>query len=155
MNSEKIFPIIVFGTFIYFISKQFFRLYQDRKIQKTLLSPDDLETDDLRIWSQSYRRIFFSFGENFDYLKFHFTDNEVFVFMRNSLPDLYAGPFLIKEKIPKNYSYLGKLNLTKFSANGSDIYISFGHRNLIGVKYSFHLKNVSERDVEVLKTNLC
>lgn len=155
MNPEKILPLIISGIFICFAFKLLINLYQDRKNQKALLSPNDLETDDLRVWSQSYRKTFISFGEDFDYLKFHFTNNEVFVFMRNSFPGVYKGPFLIKEKVPKNYSYLGKLDLTKFSVIGNDIRISFGHRNFIGVKYNFHLTNISDDDIEMLKSNLC
>ncbi|OYQ31893.1 hypothetical protein CHU92_15480 [Flavobacterium cyanobacteriorum] len=88
-------------------------------------------------------------------MKFQFTDNEVFVFMRRSFLGIYSGPFLIKEKVPNEYSYLGKLELKNFSVNGSDVKISFGHKNLIGVKYNFHLTNVSDSDKELLSLNLC
>ena len=155
MKPEIIFTIPLFGLIIYFGSQQLIRLFRDRKTQKCLLAQDDLETKDLRVYAQSYKRVFFSFGENFDYLKFRFTDNEVFIYMRNSFPGVYNGPFLIKEKAIKNYSYFAKLDLINFSVSGTDVKISFGHRNFIGVKYNFHLKNVSERDIELLKLNLC
>lgn len=146
----------IFGIVIILLMvKEYFKLRRDRKLIKSKLNGNEIETDDLRIWSQSYSNVVVSFGKDFDYCKFCFADDEVYIFMRYSYPkSFYNGPFVLKANAESHYSYFTSCKINSFKINGSEMSIGFGHKGIIGSSHKFNIKNVSERDALLLKQYL-
>lgn len=156
---EKIFTligIILSVILVYFGIIEYFKLKRDRRLIDSLLSDDDLETNDLRISSMVAVNIAVNFGSEFDYCKFHFTKSECFLYLRYSYPDnLYSGPFVIKSEFPNKYSYLSTFYIKKLEKkNKNEISICIKNRTFIGTSYNLNLTSVSDTDLDLIFTNL-
>ncbi|MGX7666695.1 hypothetical protein [Flavobacterium pedocola] len=152
---QLLFSLIFTITIFYFVIKWLILLNKDRRKIKTKLGLNYIETSDLRIWAMYRRTFIIDFGENYQYAKFTFTNDEVYIYLRNSLPKTYVGPFVLKANESSNYSYLTKFYITKLQFIGSDLKIHFKHKYFIGVKYGLSISGVNDIDIEKIKSNLC
>lgn len=155
MNIGIIVGAIVFCLYIYFMIRPIIQLRKDQQLIKSYISPDDPTTDDLRIGSKSSSFLLYNLGNDYDHIQFQFRENETFVFLKNSLSGIDQGAYLIKEKESKDaFSYLVKFYTTHFSVSGNDVKIGFKNTGILGMKYTFQLQNVNEKDIKRLKENL-
>lgn len=85
---------------------------------------------------------------------FFFTENEIYLFCRNTYPtNIYNSPYILKFKEENNYSYFSKFIITDFSLNGNDLKIQFKNKKLIGTKIILNIINISEKDKMILNKN--
>lgn len=148
--------IILSVILVYIGVLQYSKLKKDRQLIDSLLSDDDLMTNDLKISSMTAVNIAVNFGSEFDYCKFHFTKKECFLFLRYSFPNnLYNGPFVIKSEFPNKYSYLSTFYIKKLEAKSkNEISICIKNKTFIGTRYNLNLTSVSEADFDLIFTNL-
>ncbi len=155
MHNLKIaFQTIIVLVLLYFIVKELINLYKDRQKINEKLNNNCIETDDLRIQTMFHRSFLIDFGDNYQFAKFKFSEDEAYLFLRNNWPKTHNGPFAIKFKLDSNYSYLSKYYITNLEILGTELTINFKHKYFIGVKYSLSITEVSTTDMEKIKSHL-
>jgi hypothetical protein len=151
-----IISIIFGGIVLYLLLKEFLKLKKDRKNINSKLENNSLQTDDIRIGSMIAVNVAVNFGSEFDYCKFYFNDNEVYLRFRYSFPkDSYSVPLVLKKNEQSNYSYFSSFIITKFETKETEAKIHFKNRTFIGSSFKLNLDNISEVNLELLKKNLC
>jgi len=148
--------IVLSVIIIYFGIKEYIKLKNDRRLIESTLSNDDKETDDLRIKSMSAVNVFVDFGSEFDYCKFHFTQEECYMYLRYSYPtNKYNGPFVIKSEFLNKYSYLSTFYIKKLEVkNNNEISICIKNKMFIGTKFNLNLTSISKSDLDLIMRNL-
>ena len=148
--------IVLSVIIIYFGIKEYIKLKNDRRLIESTLSNDDKETDDLRIKSMSAVNVFVDFGSEFDYCKFHFTQEECYLYLRYSYPtNIYNGPFVIKSEFLNKYSYLSTFYIKKLEVkNNNEISICIKNKMFIGTKFNLNLTSISKSDLDLIMRNL-
>jgi hypothetical protein len=158
---EKIFNItgIVISLFlIYKGIKEYVKIKKDRANINSKINENDFsETGDLKISSMTSVNFLVNFGEEFDYCKFYFLNNEVYILFRYSYPkDQFSEPFAIynmNQTSSSKYSYFISFFVKKFKIdhNTADVRIVVSNKFLfIGSRYSLNLTNVSSDDLKLL-----
>lgn len=151
---EKIFGILnlIFGTIIFVLMlNEYLKVKKDRKYINSIIKYETEQTDDLRISSMSAVNVIVNFGSEFDYCKFYFKENEIYLFFRYSFPkDIYNGPFVIKKNDKNNYSYFSLFTISNFKIKENCLTIKFKNKTLIGSSYKLNIDNISEEDIELL-----
>lgn len=111
-----------------------------------------IETKDLRIWGCLTKTFIFNFGENYQYAKFSFVNDEIYIYLRHSIPGFYNGPFVLKENRKNKYSYLTRFYVNKFELVGNELKIRFRHKYFIGAMYGLTIINIDDLDLKLLKS---
>ncbi|MBC5836188.1 hypothetical protein [Flavobacterium bernardetii] len=126
----------------------------DRKIVSNNINSETEKTNDLKISSYICRDFLIDFGTEFNYCKFYFSENEIYLFCRNTYPtDIYNSPYILKFKDENVYSYFSKFIVTHFDLNGDSLKIQFKNKKAIGTELTLNIVNISEKDKEILKKN--
>ncbi|WP_220760085.1 hypothetical protein [Flavobacterium sp. UMI-01] len=152
--------VIVFQAFIICIIignglKFYIALRRDIKKVSENINSKTLQTDDMEIFSYTYRNVLVGFGSEFNYCKFYFYNDEVYFVGRNNFPqNLYSIPFILKCKNESDYSYFSKYVITELEILGNEMKIEFKHKKIIGTKFSLFIKNASANDLQLLKGHL-
>lgn len=153
-NFERIMQIIIGCIIFYFGIKAVLEKLNDNKKVSNNINSETEKTDDLKISWYSYRHCFIDFGTEFNYCKFYFTENETYLYCRNTFPtNIYNSPYILKFNEENDYSYFSKFIVTNFTSNGSDLKIQFKNKNLIGTKITLNIVNISENDKMILNKN--
>lgn len=146
---------IIIGCIIcyYLIKVSFGKLSDRRKVSNNINSETE-KTDDLKISSYIYRHFLIDFGTEFNYCKFYFSENETYLFCKNTYPtDVNNSPYVLKFKDENDYSYFSKFIVTNFILNGNDLKIQLKNKNVIGTKLTLNIVNISENDKIILNRN--
>lgn len=144
-------PIIFGCIIVYFIGRIILDRFRDIKKISNKITAETEQTSDLKIFSYVYRNVLLDFEGEFNYCKFYFSENEIYLYCRNTYPtNIYKAPFILKYKDENDYSYFSKFILTKFILNGNDLKIQFKNKNLIGTKLTLNIVDISEDDKKVL-----
>jgi len=148
---------MTFGCIVlYLLLNEYLKLRKDRKNINLKLENNSLQTDDIRIGSMIAVNVAVNFGSEFDYCKFYFSDGEVYLRFRYSIPnDFFSVPLVLKKNENSSYSYFSSFTITKFEPKGTEVKIHFKNKTFIGSAFKLNLENISEEDLELLKKNLC
>lgn len=89
---------IIFGCIgVYFIGRIILDKFRDIKKISNKISVETEQTNDLKIFSYVYRNVLLDFGSEFNYCKFYFSENEIYLYCRNTYPtSIYKAPFILK-----------------------------------------------------------
>ncbi|RRJ90029.1 hypothetical protein [Flavobacterium macacae] len=156
MEIEKLIGFFLGIVLVAFVLYNLFLFFKDRQLINSYLLLDSNETQDLKIFAIIAKSKIVTFGQSYQYAKFQFANNEVYVSLRNNHPKrLYFGPLVIKASESNSYSYFSMYELSEFKIIGDEIKIGFKPKNLIGTTYFLHLVNVNEEDRIILSSNLC
>jgi hypothetical protein len=151
---ERVMQVIIGCIIFYFVIKAILGKLNDRKIVSHNINSETEKIEDLKISRYSYRHCLIDFGSEFNYCKFYFTENETYLFCRNTYPtNIYNSPYILKFKEENNYSYFSKFIITNFSLNGNDLKIQFKNKKLIGTQITLNIVNISENDKMILNKN--
>lgn len=107
--------ILVVIVALYYL--EFFKAVRERKIINSRINNNVLQTEDIKIWSKTV----FNFDDKFDYCKFYFFEDEVYIKFKNTSPKLYSIPFVLKKNSKRKYSYFNIYNIVRFESKGSKI----------------------------------
>jgi hypothetical protein len=153
----KIILRVLMGCTIFFVAiKIMVDKAKDKKKVSNNLNRNIEQTDDLKIQSSICRDFLVDFGSEFNYCKFYFTQNEIYLFCRNSYPlNTFDKPYILKYQVESNYSYFSKFRVTKFIINGENLKIQIKNKYFIGTKLTLNIVNISEKDRAILNKNLC
>ncbi|MDG2432137.1 hypothetical protein [Flavobacterium sp.] len=143
---------IIFGcTSIYFAIRFFIDKRRDIKNIADKISAETEQTNDLKIESYVYRYVVLNFGTEFNYCKFYFFEDEIYLYCRFTYPkNFYQAPFILKYKDENDYSYFSKFIVTKFIQSGNDLKIQFKNKNLIGTNLTLYIVDIPENDKKIL-----
>ena len=159
MDSIYNFIGITISLFLIYLGLKEYNGIKKERIKISLKIDDNsIKTDDLSISAMSSVNFFINFGEEFDFCKFYFIENEIFVYFRYCFPkEVYSGPFVLKKNNLKNenrYTYMNTLYIKRILLKESNNEFNIVVRNkflFLGSRYSFHFKGVSENDFELIK----
>jgi hypothetical protein len=148
---------VIFGAIVlYLILNEYLKVKKDRKNINSKLENNILQTDDIRICSMVAVNVAVNFGSEFDYCKFYFNDDEVYLKFRYTTPNsFYTIPLVLKKNEHNSYSYFCSFTITKFELEGTEAKIHFKNKTFIGSAFKLNLEKVSEEDLELLKKKLC
>jgi hypothetical protein len=148
---------MIFGCIVlYLLLNEYLKLKKDRKTINSKLENNILQTDDIKIWSMVAVNVAVNFGSEYDYCKFYFNDDEVYLKFRYTIPNsFYTIPLVLKKNEHNSYSYFCSFIITKFEPKGTQAKIHFKNKTFIGSAFKLNLENISEKDMELLKKNLC
>ncbi len=148
---QTLIPLLFGCVGVYFIGRTIFDKYKDIKNIDNKITDETEHTSDLKIFSYVYRNMLVNFGTDFNYCKFYFSENEIYLYCRNTYPtNIYKGPFILKYNDENNYSYFSKFLVTKFMLNGNDLKIQFRNKHLLGTKLTLNIVGISARDKHIL-----
>lgn len=151
---QIVIQIIIGCIILYFMIKAILGKLSDRKIVSNNINSKTEKTGDLKISSYIYRNFLIDFGTKFNYCKFYFSENEIYLFCRNTYPtDIYNSPYILKFEDENDYSYFSKFIVTNFTLNGNDLKIQFKNKNVIGTSLTLNIVNISKDDKIILKKN--
>lgn len=148
---------IIFGCVVfYLLFNEYLKLKKDQKNINLKLENSALQTDDIRIGSMITVSVAVNFGSEYDYCKFYFSNGEVYLKFRYSIPkDFYSISLVLKKNEQSSYSYFSSFAVTKFEPKGAKAKIHFKNKTFVGSSFKLNLENISEVDLELLKKNLC
>ncbi len=150
----KIMQIILICFMAYIILKTLVQRRNDCKKVASNIDSNTDHTDDLKIAFYSYRNFLIDFGTEFNYCKFYFLKDEIYLFCRNTYPtDIYSNPMILKSKQNNDYSYFSKFITTGFLLKNNELKIEFKNKYIIGTKLKLDIVNISEKDKLTLLKN--
>jgi hypothetical protein len=138
---------IIFLTYVSYRTVKLFITYlKDVKLIKQRTSFDHIHTGDFRIWSFYSRCTFWCLGDNFQNAKFEFSENEVFLFLRNSFPTYYNSPIVIKTNRKEDYSILSQYVISEIRFSLNEIKLCVKQPYFFGNKYCMTFVDFTESD---------
>ena len=101
----KISLVLLIVIYLYY----FYKASKERKFINSKINSKTSQTEDIRIYTKTSKKSF----EEFDYCKFYFIDNEIFLKFRKSWPtNFYSIPLVIKKTETNKYSIFNLYTIT-------------------------------------------
>lgn len=144
----KISLVLLIVIYLYY----FYKPSKERKFINSKINSKTSQTEDIRIYTRTTEKSF----KEFDYCKFYFIDNEIFLKFRKSWPtNFYSIPLVVKKTETNKYSIFNLYTITFVELNETKLKIRFESKSFLKTEFFLNLENISNKDFLLLKENLC
>ncbi|MBW7675398.1 hypothetical protein [Chryseobacterium chendengshani] len=143
IENHEILAVVSFGFFLLGVLNYFKKIHPPKGIDLSTLT----STDDIKISTVTYKSGIINKGNNISFLKFYFSENEVYMYTTNFLK-IYEGPFIIKKRANLNMGNYYIDSFSEISKYEAEITIkSFGGGS---TDFSFLMIQLAEKDLELM-----
>lgn len=143
IKHPEILAVTGFGLFLLGVLNYFKKIHPPKRIDLSTLS----STNDIKILTVTYKSRIVNQGNNTSFIKFFFSENEIYMYTTNFLK-IYEGPFIIKKRANLNMGNYYIESFSEISKYEAEITIkSFGGGS---TDFSFLMIRLTEIDLKLM-----